>query len=215
MLSPQVKEYLQQLVPARNELLQEIEEEARLHHVPIMEVVSMQTMLQMMKMIRPKKILEIGTAIGYSALRMADALPDATIYTIERDEERYERALTNIERAGCSERIHVIFGDALVVGDQLAEHTPFDLLFIDAAKGQYQTFFETYSKMLTEDAVIFSDNVLFRGYVAGVETDNKRHEKMAAKVNAYNEWLLNHEQYDTSIIPVGDGLALTIKKQNG
>ena len=212
MLSPKVKQYLEQLVPERNDLLQEIEEEARLHQIPIMELISMQTMLQMMKIIRPKKILEIGTAIGYSALRMADVFPEAEIYTIERDQERYERALMNIERAHCSERIHVTFGDALLVSEQLAAHAPFDMLFIDAAKGQYKTFFETYSQQLTDEAVIFSDNVLFRGYVAGVETDLKCHEKMAAKVNAYNDWLLKQEQYDTSIIPVGDGLALTIKK---
>lgn len=212
MLSLQVKEYLERFVPERSELLLNIEEEAALHHVPIMELVSMQLMLQLMKVIRPKKILEIGTAIGYSALRMAEAVPEAKIFTIEREKERFQRAIANIKLAGCDDRIEVIFGDALEVSQQLSEQAPFDMLFIDAAKGKYQAFFERYENMLTEEAVIFSDNVLFKGYVAGMESEKKQHEKIAMKINEYNEWLMAHEQYETTIIPVGDGLAITMKR---
>ncbi|HHV7525949.1 TPA: O-methyltransferase, partial [Burkholderia orbicola] len=106
---------------------------------------------QLLSFKNPKKILEIGTAIGYSAIRMALALPEAEIFTIERDEDRYREALKNIRSFQLENRIHVFFGDALSESDPVQSMAPYDALFIDAAKGQYQKFFSIYEKMLADD----------------------------------------------------------------
>lgn len=206
--------YLQTLVPSRNDLLSEMEEYARENGVPIMELTGMESMLQILKIQKPRKILEIGTAIGYSALRMAYTLPEASILTIERDEERIEKAHHFIERADMKSRIKIIKGDALETESAVFPEGPFDCIFIDAAKGQYKRFFEIYEKSLAEGGIILSDNVLFKGLVAleQEEIESKRTKNLVNKIKGYNEWLMSKENFDTVIIPVGDGLAISIKR---
>lgn len=214
MIPNELTTYLESLIPTRNERLLEMEEYARVHHVPIMELVGVETLLQILRIHQPNKILEIGTAIGYSAIRMAQSLEETTIYTIERDEERYEEAIANIQKADLSDRIIVIKGDALDVFEQIQSYGPFDFLFIDAAKGQYQKFFELYGTLITEKGIILSDNVLFRGLVAkeAANIESKRLRTLAKKIKKYNEWLMQHPLYHTTILPVGDGIAISIKK---
>lgn len=214
MIPNELTTYLESLIPTRNERLLEMEEYARVHHVPIMELVGVETLLQILRIHQPNKILEIGTAIGYSAIRMAQSLEETTIYTIERDEERYEEAIANIQKADLSDRIIVIKGDALDVFEQIQSYGPFDFLFIDAAKGQYQKFFELYGTLITEKGIILSDNVLFRGLVAKevANIESKRLRTLAKKIKKYNEWLMQHPLYHTTILPVGDGIAISIKK---
>ncbi|WP_062198803.1 O-methyltransferase [Massilibacterium senegalense] len=214
MIPNELITYLESLIPTRNEQLLEMEEYARVHHVPIMELVGVETLLQILRIHQPKKILEIGTAIGYSAIRMVQTLEETTIYTIERDEKRYEEAIANIQKANLSDRIIVIKGDALDVFEQIQSYGPFDFLFIDAAKGQYQKFFELYGTLVTEKGIILSDNVLFRGLVAKEADDieSKRLRTLAKKIKKYNEWLMKHPLYRTTILPVGDGIAISIKK---
>ncbi|KHF41968.1 O-methyltransferase [Halalkalibacter okhensis] len=212
MISKQVENYLKSIIPPRGDQVEEIEEYARINHVPIMDLVGMESLLQQMKLHEPKRILEIGTAIGYSAIRIAQALPGAKIITIERDEERFNEAEKNIASLGLTNRIELKFGDALDLVETLESEPLFDVLFIDAAKGQYQRFFDLYGKYVKTDGVIYSDNVLFRGLVAEDDIENKRLQKIATKIKSYNEWLMNHPQYETRILPVGDGLAVSIKK---
>jgi predicted O-methyltransferase YrrM len=205
--------YLQSNLGEKPKHIQDMEAYASRHHVPIMEPLGIELLMQMIRLQKPKRILEIGTAIGYSAIRMAEAFPECNIVTIERDEDRYEEAIKNIEKVGLQDRIEVIKGDALEVFDTLKEKAPFDLLFIDAAKGQYEKFFTMYVKLLTTEGVIISDNVLFKGLVAKeVTTDNKRLQKIADKIRTYNDWLINQEDYHTTIVPVGDGIAITVKR---
>ncbi|MCM3002588.1 O-methyltransferase [Priestia koreensis] len=214
MLSKEVTDYVESLVPKRNELLSEMEEYAKEHGVPIMELIGIEALLQLLRLHQPKKILEIGTAIGYSALRMAFALPNAHIVTVERDEERYEKAVQYIEKAGCQSRIHLLFGDAFEFEKEMEEHGPYDMIFIDAAKGQYQRFFEAYEPFLSERGMIISDNVLFKGYVAEDHEliEKKRIRSLTKKIQTYNQWLMAHEGYETVILPIGDGIAISLKR---
>ena len=213
-MNKNLDEYLQTLVPSRNELLSEMEEYAKENGVPIMELTGMESMLQILKIQKPRKILEIGTAIGYSALRMAHTLPEVSILTIERDEERIEKAYHFIERADMKSRIRIIQGDALETESDVSSEGPFDCIFIDAAKGQYKRFFEIYEKYLAPGGLILSDNVLFKGLVAleQDEIESKRTKNLVKKIKGYNEWLVSKEEYDTVILPVGDGLAISIMR---
>ncbi|TWI56305.1 O-methyltransferase [Halalkalibacter nanhaiisediminis] len=212
MITKQVEDYLKSLIPARSKEVEQIEAYAKEHEVPIMDLVGMESLLHQLKLINSKRILEIGAAIGYSSIRMAQALPEASIITIERDQERYDQALINISTVNLSNQIEVKFGDALDLVQILESEPLFDVLFIDAAKGQYQRFFEMYGQFVKKGGVIFSDNVLFRGLVAEEDIDNKRLRNLASKIQRYNKWLMEHPDYETRILPVGDGLAVSIKK---
>ncbi|AZB44913.1 O-methyltransferase [Bacillus sp. FJAT-42376] len=205
---------MESLIPARPLPIQEMESYAREHGVPIMEAAGMEVLLQFLRIHSPHRILEIGTAIGYSAIRMATAVPKASIISIERDQERYNQALVRIEQMGLSSRIHVHYGDALDLSDPIQSEGPFDALFIDAAKGQYQRFFELYAPMLSHKGIIITDNILFKGLVAEEQDqiENKRKRSLVKKIAGYNGWLMSHPDYDTCIIPVGDGIAVSIKR---
>ncbi|MGD6967263.1 O-methyltransferase [Rossellomorea vietnamensis] len=207
-----VNGYIESLIKDRSELLSEMENFAEAEGVPIMELAGIETLLQHLRIQRPARVLEIGTAIGYSGLRMAEALPDAAIVSIERDENRYKQALDFIKRSPQNDQLDIIFGDALETVQKAESKGPFDALFIDAAKGQYQKFFDLYSPFLAEGGVIYSDNVLFKGMVAEENVENKRIRNMVKKLKSYNDWLMNHPDYHTVIIPVGDGLAVSRKK---
>ncbi|MGO4887375.1 O-methyltransferase [Anaerobacillus sp. MEB173] len=210
----EINYYLETLISERDPLLQEMEQYAKTHNVPIMELVGIECMLQLLRIVQPKRILEIGTAIGYSAIRMANAVPNAEIITIERDKERYEKALEYITKANLLERITVIYGDALECIEKINEMKAFEVLFIDAAKGQYERFFELYGPLVKSQGAIISDNVLFRGLVAQETSsiEKKRLQSMVTKLKHYNQWLIGHPDYRTTIFPVGDGMALSIKK---
>lgn len=206
--------YLNNLTPPRNELISKMENLAQKENVPIMDLVGMETLLQLLRLSMPKRILEIGAAIGYSAIRMAQALPEVTIVTIERDEHRYLQAKEHIEQAGLQDRIQLIFGDALEVFDQVEKEAPFDFIFVDAAKGQYERFFTMYETLLNEAGIIITDNVLFRGMVAEdhESIEPKRIRNLVKKIDKYNRWLMEHPDYITTILPVGDGIAISKKR---
>ncbi|WP_062234252.1 O-methyltransferase [Fictibacillus sp. FJAT-27399] len=213
MITKEVQDYIEELIPDRDPRIVEIEEYAKEHSVPIMELVGIEALLQHLRIIQPKKILEVGTAIGYSAIRMAEAVPDASIVTIEKDPERYELAVANIKELGFTDRITVLLGDANELAAEAEKHAPFDVVFIDAAKGQYQRFFENYGRQLRPKGIMISDNILFKGYVADdSEVGTRRLASLVRKIRSYNEFLMNNEEYTTAILPVGDGLAISMKK---
>jgi predicted O-methyltransferase YrrM len=212
LIKEELQTYIENKILPRNELLQEMEEYALVNNVPIMELIGMETLLQLLRIHNPSVILEVGTAIGYSALRMSYVLPAAKIITIERDEERANKAETYINRAEKSSNVILIKGDALEVEDIIKVNGPYDAIFIDAAKGQYQRFFEIYSQYLNENGIIITDNILFRGLVCEDHIENKRIRSLVKKIDAYNEWLMNHPDYDTAILPVGDGIAISKKR---
>src|SRR5699024_2543080 len=136
-----VVQYLQQTVPDHGTFYQKLEQYALENRIPIMEPVSMNFLTQLIRIKQPFKILELGTAIGYSALRMLEANPLATITTIERNEEMYRQANDNIQKANKQDDIQILLGDAIeVVQELVTEGNKFDFIFIDAAKGQYKQF---------------------------------------------------------------------------
>ncbi|MFS0654753.1 O-methyltransferase [Bacillus sp. 179-C3.3 HS] len=211
----QINDYIENLIPTGPDAIVQLEEYANLHHVPIMEKVSIELLLQLLSVKKPKKILEVGTAIGYSAIRMATDLPDADIYTIERNAKRYEEATRNIEAFQLKERIHVFFGDAIESAEAVQTMAPYDVIFIDAAKGQYKRFFELFEPMLADEGMIITDNVLFKGLVATnyeEEIEDKRKKQLIGKIDRYNQWLMSNPDYKTCIIPVGDGIAISTKR---
>src|SRR5690625_3269613 len=191
-----LKEYLLHTLPQKEQWMIEMEKHALEDRIPIMEPISMNFLLQMVRMIKPKRILEIGTAIGYSALMMHSAYQKAQIVTIERDPSRYKDALQYIENANKQNQIKVVLGDALEELKEFRMHeTMYDLIFIDAAKSQYKRFFELSNPLLNKDGIIVSDNVLFKGYVAKQTGVSNRFSKIAKKIHHYNEWLVNHPDF--------------------
>jgi predicted O-methyltransferase YrrM len=212
LLDAKLHSYIEGLILERNPLLTEMEFYAREHNVPIMELEGIETMLQLLRIQGTRRILEVGTAIGYSAIRMAEALPGAQIVTIERDDERAQLAVGFIERSAYKERITLIKGDALEVEEQISGHAPFDAIFIDAAKGQYKKFFEMYSSYLSSDGMIITDNVLFKGLVAEPEIESKRIRNLVKKIDDFNKWLMKHPDYISVILPVGDGVAISKRR---
>ncbi|WP_163970081.1 O-methyltransferase [Oceanobacillus halotolerans] len=213
-MEKELESYLKNLLPPKKEWVTKLENQAMEENVPIMDPVSIHFLMQLVKVHKPKSILEIGTAIGYSALRMVEAYPETSVVTIERDEHRYQQALQNIQLLEKQSTIQVIKGDALEKIKELPQDQLFDLIFIDAAKGKYKQFFKLANDYLTPNGVIVSDNVLFKGYVADPFKQHPRYQKMATSIRAYNEWLIQLPNYETTIVPIGDGVAITTRNES-
>ena len=157
-----------------------------------------------------KSVLEIGTAIGYSAIMMALSNPYVTITSIERDEVRYLEALKNIKKLNLEDRITLIFKDALDV--KLPDK--FDLVFIDAAKSQSIRFFEQFSRNLNKNGFIITDNMDFHGYVKKDEKEIKSRNlrQLVRKIKEYRVYLEENSDYHTDFYTIGDGISVSWKK---
>ncbi|MED1783595.1 O-methyltransferase [Brevibacillus fortis] len=208
--NPAIDDYVSSLVPERSLLLMRLEQEAAEENIPIVQLPSAQVMRMLLLLHRPKAILEVGTAIGYSTIWLAEAAPEARIVTMDIDEDRLVRARANIKEAGCADRVEILSRDATL---GLPESYQFDCLFIDAAKGQYRAFLDLYLPLLREGGLVISDNVLFRGLVATPEEAGKRQRPMVDKLLSYNAHLMERPDLETTFIPVGDGLAISLKKK--
>lgn len=194
-----------------DENIKEMEEYAEEHSVPIMNKRGMNFLCKFIEKNEIKTILEIGTAIGYSAIRMALVNKNIHIVSIERDQERYIEAVKNIKKFKLDKRITLILGDALDLNVDLTDK--FDMLFIDAAKGQYTKFFNKFSKNIEDDGVIVSDNMNFHGLVNEVDTiENRNLRQLVTKLKKYITFLEENDSYDTKFYKVGDGIAITVKK---
>ena len=192
------------------ELLREMEDFAALHHVPIINERGRQAFLQVVQEAKPHCVLEIGTAIGYSSLLMAqNGAADIDITTLELSDERIKTAQGYIDRSAYADRIHIMGGDAAenLLKLQLTGQK-FDFVFIDAAKGQYVDYFHKIQSMLTDNAVILADNVLFRGYVKGDVPTPRRFKTIVKRLREYIK-LVSQPPYITEILENGDGLAVT------
>lgn len=188
-----------------------LEEYANINDVPIIEYDSLMVICALINTNKVKKILEIGTAIAYSSINMALLDKEIKIDTIERNLEMYQLAITNIKNFGVEEQVNVHFSDALEI-DMSELEKEYDLIFIDAAKAQSEKFFNKFEPLLKKDGIIVTDNLLFHGCVENSEGQSKNVKNMVKKIDAYNNFLTNHEKFKTVFIDTGDGLAITTRR---
>ena len=204
--------YLRSLASPENPLLEEIEQDALASYVPIIRKETQSLLKTLLTMLRPARVLEVGTAVGFSALLMSEYLPeDAHITTIEKYEKRIPIARQNFRRAGKEEQITLIEGDAMEVLRSL--DGSFDFVFMDAAKGQYPHYLPEVLRLLTPGGVLMSDNVLQDGSLIESRFAVERRDRtIHSRMREYLYELKHREDLMTSILPLGDGVALTVKK---
>ena len=199
--------YINSLDRGNTELLDAIEAEAVRDYVPIIRK-EMQSFLKMMLQLQqPRRILEVGTAVGFSAILMAEYNPKpCEITTIENYEKRIPIARENFKRAGKQDMIELLEGDAAQVLKTLQE--PFDFIFMDAAKGQYLNFLPDILRLLSPGGILISDNVLQESRLAVTRRNRTIHKRM----REYLYELTHHEELVTTVLPVGDGITVSVKK---
>ena len=187
--------------------LENIKQKALEEHIPIIMDNTLQVVDKILTEIKPKRILEIGTAVGYSAICFSEYLePNGKIDTIERDEERILEAKINIKKAGVSDKINIYAGDAVEILPTLNEK--YDVVFIDAAKGKYPFFLKEALRMIKPSGIILADNILYKGYVM---SDYNKHKQRTAGRNLreYVKEVTENPNIETEILEVGDGLAVS------
>lgn len=212
IVNNRITDYINSLEPDRSLLLSEIGRKARREGVPVIREETAPFLQTMTAAMKPAAILEVGTAVGYSALLMAEAMPaDCHITTIEKYEKRIPEARENFIRAGETERITLLEGDAQELLEGLTG--PFDLVFLDAAKGQYLTWLPRLLELMRPGGMLLSDNVLQEGHI--VESRyavERRNRTIHARMREYLYELKHSEKLMTTIIPIGDGMAVSILK---
>ncbi len=192
------------------EEIESIKSYALENNVPIMQDSGINYLTNYIKKNKIKKILEIGTAIGYSAIMMCLVDSDVEVTTIERDEKRYLEAIKNIKKFKLEDRINLIYNDAL----EVKINDTYDLIFIDAAKAQNTKFFEKFERNLKSGGSIITDNMYFHGLVFKDEEEigSRNLRQLVRKVKNYTLFLERNNKYDTEFLNIGDGLAISIKK---
>lgn len=192
--------------------LEKIKQKALEEHIPIIMDDTLEVVDEILTKLKPKRILEIGTAVGYSAICFSEYLLEGgKIDTIERDEQRVLQAKENIKIVGVAEKINIYEGDAVEILPTLQDK--YDIIFIDAAKGKYPFFLKEALRMLNQNGVILADNILYKGYVM---SDYNKHKQRTAVRNLreYIAEVTNNPILETKILEVGDGLAITKIKSN-
>lgn len=208
---PYIRDYIESIQPNRPPRLEEMRRLALEDKVPIIKHEMEHFLKVILKMHQPKRILEIGTAVGYSASLMALCLDQKThITTLELSTKMCEKALSNFEMLGLTETITLIPGDALETIKTL--EGPFDLIFMDAAKGQYMTLLPEVLRLLSFEGILISDNVLQNGFIAKSRFAIPRRQRTIHQNMRQYLWEINHRpDLVTSIIPIADGATLSIK----
>lgn len=192
--------------------IKQVKKEALDMDVPIMEDDTINYIKKYIVENKVKRILEIGTAVGYSGLNYLSLDYDISLVTIERDENRYLKALQNFKEAGLESRVDIIFKDALEVDI----NDKFDLIILDGAKGQNINFFNKFKKNLEANGTIITDNMYLHGYVNKDEEDitSRNLRALVRKIKDYHNFLEENEEYDSEILKIGDGIAVSVKHNN-
>lgn len=203
--------YLRNLIPDDVGILKEMHDFAMENKVPIIQKEGAKFLQFMVTLKKPKKILELGTAIGYSSILMNLASGgNNSITTIERDENMIKLAKENIKKYGLEDKINIVEGDCLEILENLEDE--YDMIFMDAGKGHYNHFLPHCLRLLKEDGVIVADNVLFRGMVASKELVQRRKITIVKRMRSYLDMVSSDDNLVTTVIPMGDGIALTIRR---
>jgi O-methyltransferase len=210
IVNDKVENYIRETLKPSQGLLRDLELYAEENSVPIIHKEVADLLRVILKLKRPKKILELGCAIGYSSLFFADVLDgDVEIVTTERNPIMLERAQDNIKKAGMEDRIKILVGDAEETLKDL-EGT-FDMIFIDAAKGHYKMFFDMLIGKLNHGGIVISDNILYKGMIASDDYVVRRKKTIVKRMRTYLDYICDLEGISTSLIPIGDGLAISYK----
>lgn len=205
-----MEEYLRSLLSENNKVLNELERYAKENNVPIVQKETARFLELMVSIQKPKKILELGTAIGYSAILMSEAMNNnVSITSIERDASMIEEANANFSKYGYR-NIDILEGDALEILESLDDK--YDLIFMDAGKGHYNHFLPNCLRLLSQEGIIIADNVLFRGMVATNDLLKRRKITIVKRMRKYLEEVNKDTDLITSVIPMGDGIAVTKRR---
>ena len=207
-----VEDYIRTTLQDKEGLLRELEIYAQENNVPIVHKEVSELLKVLLKVQKPKRILEVGCAIGYSSILFATVLDkDVEIITVERNEKMIEKAKENIKRAGMENNITILEGDA----EELLPNVegPFDMIFLDAAKGQNKLFYDMIIDKLKVDGLLISDNILYKGMVAHDDYVIRRKKTIVKRMRNYLDYISHCDYLDTSLIPIGDGVALSYKNK--
>ena len=205
-----IEDYLRSLYKTKSDLLSELREYAEENHVPIIEEECEEFYNFLINTTKPKKILELGTAIGYSAISFSMNESVERLVTVEINEDMVKIAKENIKKSGLEDKIEIVHSDAY---KYLVESSDtFDFIFIDAAKGQYEKYFEEAIKLLNRDGIIVCDNVLFRGMIANQELVKRRKITIVKRLRKFLKDIKDDDRFYSSIVPIGDGALLIRRK---
>ncbi len=203
-------ENLNNIIEPNHEFLEKLRKYAEEYKVPIIQRDSLVLIGNYIKTNKLYRILEIGTAIGYSSIYFASMDNNVYVDTIERNESMYLEAIKNIKEVSYSDKINVFFEDALEI--DINKLSKYDMIFIDAAKAQYQKFFDKFSPLLNDTGIIFCDNIVFHDTIEDINSLSKNLRSMVKKIDDFNHNMLNNNNYDIDFIDSGDGLAIIRKR---
>lgn len=210
--TPQITAYLRSMLPQNDAFLKELEQQALEQYIPVIQPEVAQLLRVLLQLSSAKSVLEVGTAIGYSAIIFAKSLPgDGHVTTLEIRPEMVQAASENIKAAGFQNKITVLEGDAYQSMERL--NGTFDCIFLDGAKGQYLRFLPLCLSLLKEGGLFISDNILYRGSVAEDGFIPRKHRTIIRNLKEYLKVLSNHPQLTTTILPIGDGVAVCRKQR--
>ncbi len=210
ILYPAQRKYLESFRKKEDKLIIEMEKFAEEHHVPILDWHSVEFIEKLIMIYKPDRVLEIGTAIAYTTIRIARVLDkNSKIHSIEKSTDNIKIALKNIEKSGLSEKIKLIQGDALVIMPQI--NKKYDFIFLDADKEDYKRLFDLSMLHLRKGGIIVVDNLLWHGYSAAASVPPK-FKNSTKHIRDFNKIFILQKKLDSMIIPIGDGLGFGIKK---
>lgn len=193
---------------------EEIERDALKRNIPVMQKEGILFLISQLKQIQANSCLEIGSAIGYSSMMMVTYVEDLKVDTIELNEERYQEAVNNIQERHLETQISIYHDDALTFDESQLQYAPYDCLFIDAAKAQYQKFFEKYVSYVKDDGIIIVDNLDFHGMIFDIDhIKNRNTKQLVKKIKRFKDWIFNHDDYDVEYHAVGDGICVIRRKK--
>lgn len=188
---------------------EEIEQDALSRNIPVMQREGILFLISKLQEANALSCLEIGSAIGYSSMMMVSHVDGLCVDTIELNEERYNEACFNIKERGLEDRISIFNDDALTFDEEKLKYRPYDVLFIDAAKAQYQKFFEKYVPYVKNDGVIIVDNLDFHGMIFDIDhIKNRNTKQLVKKIKRFKDWIFNHDDFDVEYYNVGDGICI-------
>lgn len=210
IVNKEVERYIRETLKDKDGLLKELEEYALEYNVPIVHKEVSDMLKVLLKVQKPKNILEVGCAIGYSSILFSTSTNgEAKIITVERNETMIEKAKENFKRSGFDNNITLLEGDA----EELLKNVEgeFDMIFLDAAKGQYKLFYDLVIDKLKVGGLLISDNILYKGMIADDTLVMRRKKTIVKRMRNYLDYICNCDYLSTSLIPIGDGVALSYK----